>query len=94
VPLTVLQKSVEALELAQRVARDGNPASVSDAGVAGACALAAAEGAALNVLINVPSLTDTRAAGEILASQKKELERARAGAQQVLTTVQEILRRA
>ena len=59
VPLEVLERSVEALELAVVVARDGNPSAVTDAGVAGACALAAGEGAALNVRINLGSLTDT-----------------------------------
>jgi glutamate formiminotransferase/formiminotetrahydrofolate cyclodeaminase len=56
VPLEVLERSLEAAALALAVAEDGNPNSVSDAGVAGACALAAAEGAALNVRINIPNL--------------------------------------
>ena len=56
VPLGVLERSVEALELALAVALDGNPNSVSDAGVAAACALAAAEGASLNVRINLDGL--------------------------------------
>jgi formiminotetrahydrofolate cyclodeaminase len=77
VPLHVLEKAVEALELARGVAREGNPASVSDAGVGGACGLAAAEGAALNVRINLPSLTDSTVAAEIQASQERELGRAR-----------------
>jgi glutamate formiminotransferase/formiminotetrahydrofolate cyclodeaminase len=56
VPLEVLERSVEALSLALVAATDGNPNSVSDAGVAGICALAAAEGASLNVRINLGSL--------------------------------------
>lgn len=56
VPLRVLERSVEALELALAVALDGNPNSASDAGVAAACALAAAEGASLNVRINLDGL--------------------------------------
>src|SRR6185436_5322682 len=54
IPLNVLEATIRALELAVRAASDGNPNSVSDAGVAGAVALAAAEGAALNVRINAP----------------------------------------
>jgi len=65
VPLAVLEHALEALELARTAAKKGNPASVSDAGVAVACALAAAEGAALNVEINLPSLTDQRAAADL-----------------------------
>ena len=56
VPLEVLEHAVEALELALITARDGNPNSVTDAGVGAACALAAAEGASLNVRINLDGL--------------------------------------
>jgi glutamate formiminotransferase/formiminotetrahydrofolate cyclodeaminase len=62
VPLSVLERAVEALAMANTVAEKGNPSAVSDAGVAGACALAAAEGAALNVEINLSSLTDKETA--------------------------------
>ena len=57
VPLEVLEHSVTALQLALEAAAKGNPNSVSDAGVAGACAEAAAHGASLNVRINLPGLT-------------------------------------
>lgn len=94
VPLEVLERSVAALELALAVATDGNPASVSDAGVAGACALAAAEGAALNVRINVPGLTDRDAADELRGRQRRALERARELAGQVGAAVDAVLDRA
>jgi glutamate formiminotransferase/formiminotetrahydrofolate cyclodeaminase len=77
VPLDVLEATIRTLELALRVVKDGNPSSVSDAGVAGAAALAAAEGAALNVRINVPSLSDRSVAAEYLARQAGALARAR-----------------
>ena len=83
VPLEVLGKSVEAAEMALGVARDGNPASVSDAGVAGACALAAAEGAALNVRINLPSVTDAKVAEDLAAEMDRLLKRARGLADEV-----------
>jgi glutamate formiminotransferase/formiminotetrahydrofolate cyclodeaminase len=56
VPLQVLEHTVEALDLALVTARDGNPNSVTDAGVGAACALAAAEGASLNVRVNLDGL--------------------------------------
>ncbi len=93
VPLEVLERSVECFELAQRVAEHGNPASVSDAGVAGAAALAAAEGAALNVRINVPSLTDAGVAAELLARTEELLGQARAAAGRVRETVDAVLDR-
>jgi len=75
VPLEVLERSVEALELALITARDGNPNSVTDAGVAGVCAAAAAEGASLNVRINLDGLDgDT---SEIITRHEAALERAR-----------------
>jgi len=56
VPLKTAMACVEVVELAGRVARDGNPNAVSDAGVAGRLAAAAAEGAMLNVQINLKTL--------------------------------------
>jgi glutamate formiminotransferase / formiminotetrahydrofolate cyclodeaminase len=58
VPLRVLEKSLLAVELAEFVAEKGNPATLSDAGVAGLTARAAAEGANYNVLINLAGMTD------------------------------------
>lgn len=91
VPLTVLEKAVEGLELARDVARLGNPASVSDAGVGGACGLAAAEGAALNVLINLPSLTDAKVSEEIVAAQEKAMGKAKKLAAEVRKIVDGVL---
>jgi glutamate formiminotransferase / formiminotetrahydrofolate cyclodeaminase len=93
VPLEVLERSVEALELALEVAREGNPNSVSDAGVAGACALAAAEGASLNVRINVPSLGDAEVAEALLARQGERLELARTLAEEIRQSVDAVLAR-
>jgi len=59
VPFGVLEKSIEALKLAKEVALKGNKNSLSDAGVAGLTAQAAAEGAYYNVKINLPSIQDT-----------------------------------
>jgi glutamate formiminotransferase/formiminotetrahydrofolate cyclodeaminase len=56
VPLGVLENTVTALEYALEAATYGNPNSITDAGVAGVCAVAAAHGASLNVRINLPEL--------------------------------------
>jgi glutamate formiminotransferase/formiminotetrahydrofolate cyclodeaminase len=75
VPLEVLERTVEALGLALITARDGNPNSVTDAGVGAACALAAAEGASLNVRINLDGLEgDT---SDIVERHDSALARAR-----------------
>jgi glutamate formiminotransferase/formiminotetrahydrofolate cyclodeaminase len=91
VPLTVLEQAVEALKLAREVARSGNPASVSDAGVGGACGLAAAEGASLNVLINLPSLTDAKVSAEIVAAQESAMDEARRLADEIRKIVDQVL---
>ena len=58
VPFDVLDKSVELLKLAKKVAQKGNRNSASDAGVAGQAGRAAAEGAYYNIRINLPSIED------------------------------------
>jgi glutamate formiminotransferase/formiminotetrahydrofolate cyclodeaminase len=58
VPLGVLEKCVPLLELAKLVAQKGNKNSLSDAGVAGLIAEAAAAGAFYNVKINLPGIRD------------------------------------
>ncbi len=91
VPLDVLEATLRVLELSIQAVKEGNPNSVSDAGVAGAAALAAAEGAALNVRINAPSLTDRTVAAEYLARQTVAVTRARELADQVRNAVDKIL---
>jgi glutamate formiminotransferase/formiminotetrahydrofolate cyclodeaminase len=58
VPLSVLKRCREALPLVEAVAEKGNVNSLSDAGVAALSLRAAAGGALLNVLINLPGLSD------------------------------------
>jgi glutamate formiminotransferase / formiminotetrahydrofolate cyclodeaminase len=58
VPLAVLEKSLGLLDLARNVAQKGNKNSLSDAGVAGAIALAAAQGAHDNARINLLGIKD------------------------------------
>jgi glutamate formiminotransferase / formiminotetrahydrofolate cyclodeaminase len=72
VPLSVMRACTKALPLIERVARDGNKNSVSDAGVAALCLKTAAGGAYLNVLINLPGLSDKKA-GERALKEAKSL---------------------
>lgn len=58
VPLETLELSLEALQLAEQVAAVGNINALSDAGVAGLTALAAAKAAWYNILINLAGSTD------------------------------------
>ncbi len=80
VPLSVLERTLSALDLAAAVAADGNPNSVSDAAVAGMTARACAEGAYHNVLINLNGIegdeewvaaTRKKAAGLVAEARKR-----------------------
>jgi len=57
-PLSIMSAAVEVMELAVSGLRQSKKNCVSDAGVAGLAAHAALEGAALNVMINLPGIAD------------------------------------
>lgn len=65
VPLKTMQTAMEAMPVALVMARIGNPASASDAGVGAIAALAAVRGAHLNVRINAAGLKDRALAVEL-----------------------------
>ena len=77
VPLRTAEACVRALELAAVVAEVGNVNAVSDAGVAGWLARGGAEGAALNVSINLPSVP-AEERGALEARARRATERAAA----------------
>lgn len=57
-PLSTLERSIQAIEIAKVAAKDGNPNSLSDAGVAALLAHTAALGAYYNILINLKGIGD------------------------------------
>ena len=65
VPLEVLERSVEAAELAREMTGKGNHNSLSDAGVAGLAAEMAGLGAFYNVLINLCQIDDPAFTAEV-----------------------------
>ena len=72
VPMQVLKNCRQALELAEVVIQDGNPNSLSDAGCAVLNAVAAAEGAYMNVLINASGLDKEGEEGKLRAQSAHE----------------------
>jgi glutamate formiminotransferase/formiminotetrahydrofolate cyclodeaminase len=78
VPLNVARMALEAMQLAEQVARQGNKNAASDAAVAGLMGLAAVEGAALNVRVNAASLDDPDLAARYRHDIGAMVERARA----------------
>ena len=87
VPLKTMEASLKALPLALQMAQSGNPASASDAGVAALAAVAAIQGARLNVRINAAGLKDKTPAQPLLARANTIVQEAQAIEQQVLDTV-------
>lgn len=71
-PLEIAQCALKVLKAAKALLVIGNPNLLSDAGVAGALAFAAVQGACMNVEINITSLED-RAFKAKLARQTKGL---------------------
>ncbi len=67
IPLRTMQRSFDAFEIIKAMAADGNPNSVSDAGVGALCARSAVMGAFLNVKINAAGLKDRVFADDVLA---------------------------
>ena len=66
VPLRTMETAARAFEVIRAMAQDGNPASVSDAGVGALAARAAVRGAFLNVKINAAGLADKEAARALI----------------------------
>ena len=67
VPLTVMREALASMDVIEKMAEIGNPASVSDAGVGALCARSAVLGAHLNVKINVGGVEDKAALDPLLA---------------------------
>lgn len=82
VPLRTMKTAVRAFEVIEAMIREGNPNSVSDAGVGALAVRAAVQGAFLNVKINASGLKDREKAGDlvgeatILAAEADEREEA------------------
>jgi glutamate formiminotransferase/formiminotetrahydrofolate cyclodeaminase len=74
VPLRVMREALASMEVIQAMAEQGNPNSVSDAGVGALCARSAVMGAHLNVKINCAGLKDAGAVAE-LRGEAAEIER-------------------
>ena len=71
VPYKVMQLSFESMQLIKAMAENGNPNSVSDAGVGALCARSAVLGAHLNVKINAAGLSDKSSIQAILDDAEK-----------------------
>ncbi|GAB4302244.1 MAG: hypothetical protein Kow0090_17780 [Myxococcota bacterium] len=89
VPLSVLERTEEAIELAEVVAKKGNRNSLSDAGVGALCARTAADGAYYNVLINLKSIEDESFKRDVRNRASTILSRVREKATEIAAIVED-----
>jgi formiminotetrahydrofolate cyclodeaminase len=87
VPLQVLERCRDVLELCELVASDGVESAVTDAAVGAACALAAAEGASLNVRVNLAGLEQSEETAHLEERRADALVDCRDRAERVLDLV-------
>ena len=73
VPLRTMKAAYKAFDVVRAMAEEGNPNSVSDAGVGALAARSAVMGACLNVKINAAGLKD-RATAEALVKEAEEIQ--------------------
>lgn len=91
VPLSVVEAAAELGGLAGRAAALGLPAAMSDVGVAAWCARAAAEGAGLNVRINLPGIPDPGERGDWKGRLESALDAARSACDEATAAVEKAL---
>ena len=89
VPFKVMQLSFESMDLIKTMAIEGNPNSVSDAGVGALCARSAVMGAFMNVRINASGLDDKKFVDEIISKGKLIEKETIAAETEILSLVNE-----
>ena len=87
VPLRTMHASVQVFPLCRAMAQQGNPASISDAGVGALAARAAVLGAGLNVKINAASLKDRPTADSLTAEADQLIAQANQAEQEILKII-------
>jgi glutamate formiminotransferase/formiminotetrahydrofolate cyclodeaminase len=89
VPLRTMKAAYKAFDVVRAMAQEGNPNSVSDAGVGALAARSAVMGACLNVKINAAGLKD-RAVAEALVNEANEIQAlAQQAEKEILAIVEE-----
>jgi glutamate formiminotransferase/formiminotetrahydrofolate cyclodeaminase len=91
VPFDTMKAACGVFPLLEAVAKSGNPASVSDAGVGALAARAAVLGAFLNVKINAAGLKDRAAAESVLSEARKIADAACAHEKEIIDIVNSVI---
>ena len=88
VPVHTMKASYHVFELCRAMAEEGNPNSVSDAGVGALAARAAVLGAGLNVKINAAGLKDRATADKLVAEANELIAKANSEEAEILKIVE------
>ena len=91
VPLRTMKASFGAFPLIEAMANDGNPNSVSDAGVGALCVRTAVHGAYLNVKINAAGIKNRSIADAILAEAAEIVALTDAKEKEILEVVNKVI---
>jgi len=91
VPFEIMKTSFDSIEVIMKMAEEGNPNSISDAGVAMHCARAAIMGAFLNVKINCKDLDDKKYVQKIIKSANEIISKTDALEKKILKIVEDKL---
>lgn len=92
VPMEIMRKCCEAVELIEEFAAKGSVIALSDAGVGAAFCKAALLGASLNVFINTKSMTDREYAESLNLEAERMMEEYSVRADNVFNSVKERLK--
>jgi len=91
VPLKVMKVSLDSMNMLKEMAENGNPNSVSDAGVGALCARTAVEGAALNVRINCSGFDDKEFVTKALTQAEEMLNKAKEMEREIISVVEKLI---
>lgn len=91
VPLHTMKASYKVFEICKAMAEEGNPNSVSDAGVGVLAARAAVLGAGLNVKINAAGLKDRTTADKLVGEANELIKKANEQEAEIMKIVEEKL---
>ncbi len=92
VPIEIMEKTCEAIELLVEFASKGSVMAVSDAGAGAACCSGALKAASLNVYINTKSMSDRSYADQLNRSCDRMLEKYTRIAEDIFNDVQSRLK--
>ncbi|MBN2638465.1 MAG: glutamate formimidoyltransferase [Bacteroidales bacterium] len=92
IPFRVMETAYQSMEIMAQMVEKGNPNSVSDAGVGALCALAAVEGAFLNVKINASGVEDKAFANDKLKKGEEIHLLAKQSRDQIINKVEEVIK--